>query len=68
MASSSRFSEEPVSIQILINNAKSLYDSSFGSFEGNQPGHICAAAPGRVNLIGEHTDYTGGFVFPMVCH
>ncbi len=31
---------------------------------GRRPS-LAAAAPGRVNLIGEHTDYNEGFVLPM---
>ena len=33
--------------------------------EYGQGPDIIAQAPGRVNLIGEHTDYNEGFVLPM---
>jgi galactokinase len=37
------------------------FEQTFGGRQGLR----CAHAPGRVNLIGEHTDYNGGFVMPM---
>ncbi|MCK6262494.1 galactokinase [Vibrio sp. ZSDE26] len=43
----------------LIQNAK----ASFEQVLSYKPSHIIQA-PGRVNLIGEHTDYNDGFVLP----
>lgn len=36
----------------------------FGKIYGDNSGVEVYFAPGRVNLIGEHTDYNGGHVFP----
>jgi len=48
------------SIPRLVSRAAASLRERFGV----EPTHG-AAAPGRVNLIGEHTDYNGGFVLPM---
>jgi galactokinase len=41
----------------------STLTQSFAQHFGHSPEHV-VHSPGRVNLIGEHTDYNGGFVFP----
>uniref|UniRef100_A0A7S0BRR6 Galactokinase N-terminal domain-containing protein n=1 Tax=Rhodosorus marinus TaxID=101924 RepID=A0A7S0BRR6_9RHOD len=43
-----------------ISRAKALFKSKFGT-----DAEVGGTAPGRVNLIGEHTDYCDGFVFPL---
>ncbi|XP_052543892.1 galactokinase isoform X3 [Tympanuchus pallidicinctus] len=44
----------------LLAAAREAYEAAFGGAAA-----VAAWAPGRVNLIGEHTDYNGGFVLPM---
>lgn len=41
------------------NRVVQAYKDTFGSMP-----EIVSSAPGRINLIGEHTDYNGGFVLP----
>lgn len=43
---------------------EALAVSAFGSVFGAAP-DVVAAAPGRVNLLGEHTDYNDGHVLPI---
>jgi galactokinase len=45
---------------VLLQRARGRFDERFGA-----SGRRIAVAPGRVNLIGEHTDYNDGFVLPM---
>lgn len=46
--------------QALTSRAKAAFKDRF-----HRPAAAVAFAPGRVNLLGEHTDYNGGFVLPM---
>ena len=43
-----------------VSFATQKFEEIFGS-----PSTFTASAPGRVNLIGEHTDYNDGYVFPV---
>jgi galactokinase len=49
-----------MSTQDLQDKARSAYHARFQEYP-----EIIVRAPGRVNLIGEHTDYNDGFVLPI---
>jgi len=46
----------------LVSDCRNRFKKEFGEGDAD---FIACSAPGRVNLIGEHTDYNNGFVFPM---
>jgi galactokinase len=52
--------DTPIGLTELANRARERFVTAFG-----RPPRWLAAAPGRVNLIGEHTDYNEGFVLPL---
>lgn len=45
-------------------NIKELKEKFIQIYGGAEENLRIFSAPGRVNLIGEHTDYNGGYVFP----
>ena len=47
-------------LQDLASHVAAEFEKLYG-----RPPRWIAAAPGRVNIIGEHTDYNDGFVLPM---
>src|ERR1041385_8403205 len=51
---------EGMSLESMAEHCAGLFNRCFG----HEPRWL-VAAPGRVNLIGEHTDYNEGFVLPM---
>lgn len=50
------------SVADLVAEARRVYRGRFDGDDAN----VAVCAPGRVNLIGEHTDYNEGYVLPMV--
>nr|XP_053626331.1 galactokinase-like isoform X2 [Cherax quadricarinatus] len=47
-------------VSSLVSKAQAVFTATYGG-----TAEVAVSAPGRVNIIGEHTDYNDGFVFPM---
>ncbi|MDO5700932.1 MAG: galactokinase [Bowdeniella nasicola] len=44
---------------------RALATRTYGQQVGDDDSAVLASAPGRVNIIGEHTDYNGGLALPI---
>ncbi len=51
---------QEITLSELTQRTAQAFEKHFG-----RPARYIVAAPGRVNIIGEHTDYNDGFVLPM---
>ena len=61
------FDEPPINSRTTLSPLEALLEEAeqaFVALHGHSPEQV-VAAPGRVNLIGEHIDYNDGFVLPM---
>ena len=56
-----KFTDDFGGFDMTVAEIKKMFIEIYG---GSEDDLRVFASPGRVNLIGEHTDYNGGYVFP----